>query len=251
MTKKKIIGPMLFAFLAAFILYRPPAFLTVQEVVVVTSPLKHLNETDLIRLSGVKRGDNLFTLRLGEIRSRIRRFPWVREVRLSKRFPGRLLIWVEEERPLALLQMEEEKGLYLVNGDGEIFKKATTGDPKDLPVIDGLSRENLVSHLKILAKLLKNFESSLKFRSVGVSEIHWQGSKGVALFTREPCVRIELGNEGWEEKLSRLEAAWDTIRSTTRKPKVVDLNFARRIIVKRETGSRGSNTLKKEVIQDG
>ena len=115
----------------------PPSFLKVQEVVVLTPP-RHLTEFDLIRLSQVKRGDNLATLRLKKVRENILRFPWIREVHLSKRFPGRLLIGVEEHQPVALLELE---ALYLVSDAGVIFKKSER--VSDLPIITGLTSDDV------------------------------------------------------------------------------------------------------------
>src|SRR5436190_1767406 len=68
---------------------RPPSFLTVKEVAVAT-PLKHLSEHDLIRLSEIKKGDNMLRLNLSQIRSNLLRYPWIKEVRISKRVPGRI-----------------------------------------------------------------------------------------------------------------------------------------------------------------
>src|SRR3990167_7147513 len=108
------------------ILVRPPSFLRIAEVVGV-SPLKHVSEFDLIRLSGVKKGDNIVALSLAKVRQDLLRYPWIREVRLSRRIPTRLLVWVEEQEPVALLEYQESASstaLYLVNREGVVFKKA-------------------------------------------------------------------------------------------------------------------------------
>src|SRR5262249_39118527 len=112
------------------ILKNPPSFLRVKEVVVM-SPLKHLSEFDLIRLAEVRKGDNILTLRLKDVRERILRYPWVKDVRLAKRFPARLFIWVEEEVPAALIELAGDTAapdLFLANPDGRIFKKLDASD---------------------------------------------------------------------------------------------------------------------------
>lgn len=237
MIRKLIVALTAVAGLVTLCLFFPPSFLKVQEVVVLTPP-RHLTEFDLIRLSQVKRGDNLAALRLKKVRENILRFPWVREVRLSKRFPGRLLIGVEEQKPAALVELE---AAYFVNSDGEIFKKMDPrdpNDPKDLPVISGLTQDDLETKrsagggLPQFISLIRFFETSEILSEIGVSEVRWSRDKGVSVFTKEPAIRLELGEDRWEERAARFGEAWRTIRLTAQRPKIIDLNFEKRIVVK-------------------
>ena len=213
----------------------PPSFVKVREVEVMNDPpLSHLTEVELIRFSGVQKGDNLITLRLGRVRSSILRFPWIREVWLSRRFPGRLLIAVEEENPSALLE-QKGKGkteFFLVNREGDIFKKKEVADPDDLPLITGLDREDLSSRLKPFVSLIAAFGGMPRLHEAGISELHWDGKKGLSLSTGKPRVQIEMGKGLWEEKLGRLAEGWEMIHATSQKPVLVDLNFDKRIVVK-------------------
>ena len=176
---------------SVLILVRPPSFLRITEVVVI-SPLKHVSGFDLIRLSGVKKGDNIVTLSLAKVRQNLLRYPWIREVRLSRRIPARLLIWVEEQEPVALLEYPESASntastastagtaLYLVNYEGVAFKKAESGDPKDLPILTGIAQEEIASRLPSLVALLKTIEDLDLVGSLGVSEIRWSGTGGAS-----------------------------------------------------------------------
>lgn len=214
-------------------LRHPPSFLKVKEVVVM-SPLKRLNEFDLIRLSEVKRGDNILTLPLAAVRERILRYPWVKDVRLSKRFPARLFIWVDEEEPVALLELASN--LFLVNREGKVFKKLDAGDPKDFPIITGLNESEIPQRLPRLMALVKSLETSELFNTIGISEAHWSAKSGLSLFTKEPCIQLALGPEEgamtWEQKLQRFVQAWATIQGEGKSPKMVDLSLERRIVVK-------------------
>lgn len=231
MIRKLIAALTAVAGLVILCLFFPPSFLKVQEVVVLTPP-RHLTEFDLIRLSQVKRGDNLAALRLKKVRENILRFPWVREVRLSKRFPGRLLILVEEYQPVALLELE---ALYLVSNEGVIFKKS---ERENLPIITGLTQDDLETKrsagggLPQFISLIRFFETSEILSEIGVSEVRWSRDKGVSVFTKEPAIRLELGEDRWEERAARFGEAWKTIQLTAQRPKIIDLNFEKRIVVK-------------------
>ncbi len=223
-----------------FVFRHPPSFLRVKEIVVM-SPLKHLTEFDLIRLSEVKKGDNILTLRLQDVRERVLRYPWVKDVRLSKRFPARLFMWVEEKEPAALLDLAGEDGvteLFLVSGEGKVFKKLDAADPKDFPILTGLAAEEIPERLPRLMALVKSLETSELFNELGVSEARWDAREGLTLFTKEPCIQLTLGPEGgklvWEERLQRFAQAWSTIQGGGRAPKVVDLSLDRRVVVRNE-----------------
>lgn len=226
---------------AVLLVRDPPSFLRIRDVVVMT-PLKHLSEFDLIRLSGVKKGDNILRLSLAEVRENLMRYPWIKEVRLSKKVPARLFLWVEEQEPVALLELPDATSAsswYFVNRQGRVFKKVEKGDAKDLPIFTGLAPEEIRTHVPRMLALIASVEDSELVSSLGISEVHWSVREGLSLFTKEPCIKLELGGldgkmspEVWTERLRRFSEAWGMIRSTAVNPKVVDLSIERRVIVK-------------------
>jgi cell division protein FtsQ len=182
----------------------------------------------------VKKGDNILTLRLRDVRERVLRYPWVRDVRLSKRFPARLFIWVEEEEPAALIEIDSK--FYLVSREGKVFKELDASDPKDFPILTGLSVEEIPERLPRLMALVKSIETSELFGALGISEARWDAREGLKLFTKEPCIQLTLGPEGgalsWEARLQRFAQAWSTIQGGGRTPQVVDLSLDRRVVVR-------------------
>ncbi len=186
-------------------------------------------------LSEVRKADNFVRLSLAKVRTNLLRYPWVKDVSLSKRIPARLFIWVEEQEPVALLDLQEgDQGsaLYLVNREGKVFKKVEAGDPKDFPIITGLLPADIPSTLPKMMNLVKAAEESDLLNNLGISEIRWTDRAGVSLFTKEPCIRLELGEDHFEERLERFANAWGMINASSKNPKVVDLSMDRRIVVK-------------------
>src|SRR5262249_57160998 len=64
--------------------------------------------------------------------------PWVLAARLWRRLPGTVVAEVVEHRPAAQVQLG---GLYLLDGDGDLFKRAGPEDAVDLPLVTGLPRD--------------------------------------------------------------------------------------------------------------
>src|SRR5262249_32090295 len=64
--------------------------------------------------------------------------PWVVSARVERRFPSTILATVLEHRPAALVQLG---GLYVLDEQGRLFKRAAPDDGLDLPLITGLTRD--------------------------------------------------------------------------------------------------------------
>jgi cell division protein FtsQ len=117
----------------------------------LTSPYMKLEQVDmtgvdpktrdeLIRMCGLDVDQGLLNLHLYELKRKMEAHPWVRTVKLERRFPHTLVVEVEKQTPAALARMDN---FYYVNRWGEIFKQVSGADNMDLPVITGLSTDNL------------------------------------------------------------------------------------------------------------
>lgn len=93
-----------------------------------------LRANALPRLQG-----NFFSIDLQRARNAFEAVPWVRSAVVRRVWPDQLAVQLEEHRPVALWQNDEENPL-LVNSYGELFD-ANLGDVEDerLPVLSGPS----------------------------------------------------------------------------------------------------------------
>ena len=100
--------------------------------------LVHATEKDLLGVARLAPGANLFALDLAAATRAMSTNPWIASVRLSRHFPGTVEVEIVEHRPSAQVQLG---ALYLVDDLGRAFKRAGPGDPADLPLVTGLSRD--------------------------------------------------------------------------------------------------------------
>lgn len=168
--------------------------------------LRHASQADLLRLAGLSVGQNLFQLDAGSIERAMAAHPWVDQVHVVRRFPRSLAVSVKEHDPAALVALGD---LYLVDSDGRPFKKIQAGDPKDLPLITGLPREQFVdapeqSRIRLLEMLdwADAYARSDSGRASPLSEIRI-GRTGVALVTAQG-EEIWIGEGDPSESLTRL-----------------------------------------------
>jgi|GEM_PF-83482 len=177
-----------------------------------------VTEKDVLSLAAIKPGANLLTVNKEAIVKRIRSNEWVKNVFVGREFPHRLVIWVEERKAAALI--EKDHRLYLLDGNGEIFKKLEADEKADFPVLTGFFSENtLNSNLvgKSLA-LLSQLKTAGNPPDIGaVSEIHGNENFGFSVFT-DKGLCLQLGFEGYETKLKSLTPVLKDMEQKNLKP---------------------------------
>ncbi|MBU2055132.1 MAG: FtsQ-type POTRA domain-containing protein [Proteobacteria bacterium] len=222
-----------FVFLAAFDLMIRSPFFSVRETVV--RGCKELTEKDIIALAAVRSAPNILSLNLEAMARRIRVNPWIRHISIGREFPGRLVIVIQERKPVALL--EKGNALYLLDNDGTPFKKQEAGEVNDLPVLTGLVRAGRVDEalLKSVLALLNTLAAVKDVPPIGVvSEIHGNETFGLSLFT-DAGLCLQLGFDGYETKLKRLTPVMEDLDKKNLKSAflLIDLNDPAKINVQR------------------
>ncbi|MHB8908468.1 MAG: cell division protein FtsQ/DivIB [Syntrophales bacterium] len=177
-------------------------YLAVRETVV--RGCKELTEKDILTLAAIRPSPNILTLNPDAITRRIRANPWIREVFVGREFPDRLVIVVRERTAVALLQ--REGALYILDSEGEPFKKLEPGDEANLPILTGFVNGGRTNDalVKQSIVLLNYLAASKDAPAIGaVSEIHGNETFGLSLFT-DAGLCLQLGFDGFENKFQRL-----------------------------------------------
>jgi cell division protein FtsQ len=171
--------------------------------------LSHATEQDLLHRSGLKPGDNLFRADLAKAGRAMQANPWVASARLARRLPGQVVATVVEHRPAALVQLG---GLYLLDDEGRLFKKAAPEDKVDLPIVTGLSRDGWADRkpelqLRLFGALhLLDTWQAAGNALAAVSEVRLDEDGGYTLFAHDGTAvqEVSLGSTDISLKLQRL-----------------------------------------------
>src|SRR3989337_488157 len=83
----------------------------------------------------------LWSVPAKEVAGRLSRHPWVRSVSVRKSFPDRLVVRVEERKPVAMVNLD---ALHYLDEEGRPFRRLTAYDPKNLAIVTGFSRPELL-----------------------------------------------------------------------------------------------------------
>lgn len=201
---------------------------------------QRLSQEEIVALSDVRMGHNIFELDLARIGSKIEENPWVHRARVQRLFPRTVVIWVEERTPKAVINLDY---LYYIDGNGEIFKVLEAQDSLNFPVVTGMERKDLLDQpdesrrrLQEVGGLIDELSGRQVFALGDVSEIHLETSGEIILYTCSGGIPVRLGTGDYHAKLDRLERIYAELKPRLRALKYIDLNVMDRVIVKVETG---------------
>jgi hypothetical protein len=156
---------------------RSPYFLV--QSVEVTDPLENapVDAHAIVELAQVPVGQaNLFDVDLAAVEKRILSNPWVREVRLAKRFPSTLSIGITLREPCAIIQ-GPKGALAYVDTDGTVFGRVNLLTPSDLPLLFGFAADD-GDKISEALRLVDSWDSSALQGISEISSIGWDASRG-------------------------------------------------------------------------
>lgn len=138
----------------AWLVARPWFALTTLEV---KTPVQHVTEAQLRLVAERKVRGTFFTADLGRVRASLEKLPWVREVRVERRWPDTLVVSLVEHVPLA-----RWNDAALVDADGAVFGAAVADKLPRLAGPEGSSVEMVDAYARfgrILAPLGMRIET--------------------------------------------------------------------------------------------
>ena len=108
-----------------------------------------LTENEILTLAGVGPRNSLVFLDVAEVRARLKSVPLIKEASVSKLFPNRLLIEIEERKPYALWQ--RNGAVSIVSADGTTIDDMHDARFESLPLVTGAgANEKLADYIALL-----------------------------------------------------------------------------------------------------
>jgi cell division protein FtsQ len=185
--------------------------------------LQRASPGELLKLSGLTVGQNLWSLDVEALERAMRTHPWVRSVELSRRFPSSVSVEVGEHVPVALAVLGD---LYLLNDEGEPFKRLQPGDRLDLPLVTGVEREVYIadeagvrSRLRRALAVVEAYGASGRER---LSEVR-VSPEGLVMVLADG-MEVRLGEGETEAKLERLSRVRAELRARGLSAEVIHLD---------------------------
>ena len=209
---------------------RHPYF-AVREVVVRDH---HRLPADEVRAAaGIAPGTSIWEVDAAAAEARLAGHRWIRAARVRRELPHRVVIEVREERPLAIVALEDGKGEYYVSSHGHLFAPVEARDARDFPYLTGLARADLKDGERFGPRALHRALALVRQSGgAAVSEVHVDRVRGLTLLPVRPSVPIELGWSGFAAKLARLPRVLTLWAGREGEIVAVNLRFDDEVIVR-------------------
>jgi cell division protein FtsQ len=188
----------------------------------------------ILEASGIVRGQNLWRIDPARVRGRLEEMPEIRRADVIRELPNRVAIVVEERRPFTLVHAAK---LHWLDEDGRVLGDETRAVNTEVPVISGLSEEELVTmrtspgpRARAAIALIRALLRTGSALASEISEIDMSRAEGPVLYTVDG-VEVRLGTEEWDERLARLEGVLAQVSSQD--VHGVDLRFRDQVVLRR------------------
>jgi cell division protein FtsQ len=169
---------------------------------------RRLSREDILGTVELELGENIFTFDTSAAEGKLRRSPWVRSAQVRRKLPGTIEISVSEHHPAALLVALGTT--LLVSEDGVPIKEVAPADPHDLPLITGISTDELrrdrraeLGRVSGALELLQEYAALPLARNYPAEEVHIREDGAAVLVVGGAGLSLYLGAPPWTASLHR------------------------------------------------
>lgn len=130
---------------------------------------KRLSQEEIIDLSGIQIGDNMFKINRFSIQNKLKQNPYIESVKLKRELPSVLHIIVNERNATYMLEMDNAQ-YAIINNQGYVLEISSI--PQNLPKIISYKTQNLTEGSRLNDEDLGKLESVLKImQSASINQI--------------------------------------------------------------------------------
>ena len=186
---------------------------------------------EILAYAGVAPGQPLFAVDLDAVAARVLEHPFVASATVRRVPPDGLEINVVTREPRAALATDG--GIYLVDAKGLVMKAARAGDGLDLPVITGLTADDVAAGTPALANAVALLDAHAKAGAPGgvVGELHVIEGIGGELVLADPRgdeTRVRVGRDDVDGKMARLRTVLARLAAEGKQASFIYLDDDRR-----------------------
>jgi cell division protein FtsQ len=221
---------------------RRSGLLAVTELSVVGA--RRIPEATLRTAAGIDVGTDLLVIDPEAVADRLEAVPGIRRARVVRHLPNRVVITVEEREPYALVNLSRPDGaagLVWVDPTGHLVGPERHGAMPSLPILSGVepppaaTGEPVGDRLQTGLALLRALRRAGGLAADRVSEVDLGPAGGPVLYTVDGMA-VWLGPEGWDERLTRLDAVLGGLAEQQQAPvETVDLRFRDLVVLRPRT----------------
>jgi cell division septal protein FtsQ len=198
--------------------------------------------------AGLYAGTSLWELDTTAAEQALEEPRWVRAAHVRKRFPDRVVVEVEERKPVAATPTAG--GLFLIDETGVIFRPEGRREYPDVPYLTGWQAGGDEAERALRLRRLLRIARVAEEAGIDVSQVDVDGSEVYWLFPERRRVSVRLGEAGEaERKLPRLRAALAKLPEAGVAVTEIDASYSDRLVLR--TWKGGYSILTAELAATG
>jgi cell division septal protein FtsQ len=203
--------------------------------------VERLTPTEVAAATGVARGTRLGDVDAGAVERALQTHAWIASAHAVRVPGGRLLVEVEERRPLAELRVGERR--YAVDEAGVAFAEFPYDEQTSLPrlVASGAAGLHEPDALRVEAARLPERMQQLGLAAPDEVRVAAPGDpEGVSLRLPGLAGVVVLGRESFDARLRDLARLIESQPEATARAARIDLRFADQAVLRSEAAREGS-----------
>jgi cell division protein FtsQ len=202
-------------------------------------------ELDSNHLEAIIRGDfpaNILLMDLPQMKSRLEKETWVKQVEIRRVLPSKLIIYIRERTPSLILEIQND--LMVADQDGTILGHYAPKFGKlDVPVLRGVLGEDAESYrlhqeensarIQQAVLMLSELESGSSDYTKIISEVDISDPKNLKIMLVDDTAEVYLGGENYLERLTtfmRNREEYEKLKNQYEEFASIDLRFEDQII---------------------
>jgi cell division protein FtsQ len=157
---------------------------------------------------GVAVGSNIFALDPDTAGAKIATDPWIERATVTRRLPSTIHIEVVEREARAAAVIGGE--LYLATREGDLFKRLDQADPEDLPVVTGITpeqvaadRAGVILSVKRVLDVAEDLDRSGISKRYPIQELHLERDGSLVITIGREAIALHLGHAPYRAKIEQ------------------------------------------------
>jgi len=231
-----LFGAMSFSFIFGYDYITQCSYFNAKQVTVEGT--HKLTEENVRHQAGISKGVNILAVNLSLARKRLIAHPRIADASVSRELPSTIVVRIKEHVPLAILDLGRK---FVVNSEGEIFKEMDASEPRNLPVVTGLTFSDITAGDSPRSETFKAVMAMLHLGKTGgsilpnkkIKRIDVDRELGLTLYTGDRVKTIKVGYDNYRKKLQKLGNVLLYIERRKRFSRLdsIDLNNINRIVI--------------------
>lgn len=203
---------------------------------VVVSGRDKTSQEEINALLNLQRGDNILKIDVYEIKEKLEKLPWVREVTVHKSyFPNVVHIEIQEKEVKAIWQINEK--FYPLDAEGKVIEADFHVSEPILLIVGAGAPENFKNLMEALKDGKYDYLDKVKVANF-ISGRRWN----LILNDIREGITVKLPEENIGEAWKKLLKLNETKGIFKRKLTIIDLRLPNKIVVKIRKSRRGEET---------